>query len=94
VANAAAAAAGGAIAVAIGVVILTAVFTAGLWARKYAFIVIFEGLLALTLIFASLALIFASTLLQAVVTGGLVLLCAPVFWLLVRVMARLQVPPQ
>jgi len=68
------------------------VFTAGLWARRYAFVVIFEALLALTIIFASLALIFASTLLQAVVTGGLVLLCAPVFWLLIRVMARLQVP--
>jgi len=65
---------------------------AGMWARKYVVILLFEALLAITLIISTLSLAFARTATQAAVAVALIVLSAPVFWLLIRVMARLQVP--
>ena len=56
--------------------------------------VAFEGLLALTIIVSTLSLAFAGNLLAVIVCVVAIVVCAPIFWLLVRVMARLQVPPQ
>jgi len=67
---------------------------AGLWARIYAVVLLTEALLALAIIFAILALLFASTWLGAAAIVAVVAICSPVFWLLIRVMARLQVPRQ
>jgi len=65
---------------------------AGLWARVYAVVLLVEALLALAIIFAILALLFAQTWLVAAAIAGVVIVCSPVFWLLIRVMARMQVP--
>ena len=65
---------------------------AGLWARRYLVLVAFEGLLALSILYAALSLAFASNVLAAVLALTVIVLCTPVFWLLIRVMARLQVP--
>jgi hypothetical protein len=65
---------------------------AGMWARRYLVLVAFEGLLALSILYAALSLAFASNILAAVLALTVIVLCTPVFWLLIRVMARLQVP--
>ena len=66
----------------------------GLWARIYAVVVLVEALLALAIVFAALSLLFASTVLAAAAALAVIAICGPVFWLLIRVMARLQVPQQ
>ena len=55
---------------------------------------IVEALLALAIIFAILALMLSTTLVAALACVAVVVMSAPVFWLLIRVMARLQVPKQ
>jgi hypothetical protein len=53
-----------------------------------------EALLALAIVFAALSLLFASTVLAAVASLAVIAISGPVFWLLIRVMARLRVPQQ
>jgi hypothetical protein len=76
--------------------VIFAVFMAGLayglWQRSYGAILLFQALLALTIIVFTLSLAFASNLLAVLLCVVGIAVCAPVFWLLVRVMARLQVP--
>jgi hypothetical protein len=67
---------------------------AGLWARNYMAVLAFEALLAVGNIYAALTLLLASSLLGLLLGIGVIAVCSPIFWLLVRVMARLQVPPQ
>jgi hypothetical protein len=64
----------------------------GMWARRYLVLLAFEGLLAISILYAALSLAFASNLLALLLPALVIVVCAPVFWLLVRVMARLQVP--
>ncbi len=66
----------------------------GMWDRRYLAVVLFEALLALTIVVSTLSLAFAGNLLAVIVCVVAIVVCAPIFWLLVRVMARLQVPPQ
>jgi hypothetical protein len=66
----------------------------GLWDRRYWVVLAFEAVLGLSIVFSALSLAFASNALAAVVAVAVVVVCAPIFWLLVRVMARLQVPPR
>ena len=79
---------------AIGVVWAIGMFAiaAGLWARIYLVLLLFQALLAITIIISALSLAFASNILGALLVLALIAACSPVFWLLVRVMARLQVP--
>ena len=65
---------------------------AGMWARSYLVLLAFQALLAVGIIYAALSLLFASSLLGVLISLAIIAACAPVFWLLVRVMARLQVP--
>jgi hypothetical protein len=65
---------------------------AGLWARIYLVILLFQALLAISIIVSALSLAFASNVLGALLALAVIAACSPVFWLLVRVMARLQVP--
>jgi hypothetical protein len=67
---------------------------AGLWARRYLVILLFQALLALSIIVTTLSLAFASNLLGVLLALTIIGLCSPVFWLLIRVMARLQVPSE
>jgi hypothetical protein len=64
----------------------------GLWQRSYIVILLFQALLALTIIVSTLSLAFAGNALAVVLCVAAIVICAPIFWLLVRVMARLQVP--
>jgi hypothetical protein len=67
---------------------------AGLWARNYLAVLAFEALLAVGIIYAALSLLLASSLVGLLLGVAVIAVCSPIFWLLVRVMARLQVPPQ
>jgi hypothetical protein len=64
----------------------------GLWNRVYLVLLLFQALLALTIIVFALSLALANNLLAVVVAVVAIAVCSPVFWLLIRVMARLQVP--
>jgi hypothetical protein len=63
-----------------------------MWRRRYWAVLVFEALLGLSTIYAALSLMFAANLAAALVALAVIAVCAPVFWLLVRVMARLQTP--
>lgn len=65
---------------------------AGMWARIYLVLLLFQALLAFTIIIAVLSLAVAGNVAALVIAVVLIALCSPVFWLLIRVMARLQVP--
>jgi hypothetical protein len=67
---------------------------AGLWARNYLAVLAFEALLAIGIIYAALSLLLASSVVGLLLGIAVIAVCSPIFWLLVRVMARLQVPPQ
>jgi hypothetical protein len=65
---------------------------AGLWARSYMAVLAFQALLAIGIVYAALSLLLASSLLGLLLGIAVIAICSPIFWLLVRVMARLQVP--
>jgi hypothetical protein len=64
----------------------------GLWRRIYLVILLFQALLAVSIIVSTLSLAFAGNLAGVALSLGIILVCSPIFWLLIRVMARLQVP--
>jgi hypothetical protein len=72
--------------------VLMAAFAVGLWQRRYLAVLAWEALLAVTLVYASLSLMLASNLAAVLVCVGLIAVAGPLFWLLIRVMARMQVP--
>jgi hypothetical protein len=78
--------------IAFAVVMLAA--AGGMWRRNYLTLLAFEALLAIAIIYAALSLMFASSILGLVVGLLVIAACAPIFWLMIRVMARLQVPPR
>jgi hypothetical protein len=74
--------------------VVMAVVAVGMWQRRYLAVLAFEVLLGISTIYATLSLAFASNLAAALLALAVIAVCAPVFWLLVRVMARLQTPPR
>jgi hypothetical protein len=78
----------GAIAFAV-VMLVAAVF---MWRGKYWAVLGFQALLAISIVIAALALLFASNV-EAVIRSVLIIVPAAVlFWYLIRAMARLQMP--
>lgn len=73
---------------------IMAALAGAMWGRSYLAVLAFEALLALSMLYAAVSLAFASNLAGVALGVGVIVVCAPVFWLLVRVMARLQVPPR
>jgi hypothetical protein len=74
--------------------VLMAAAAVGMWQRRYLAVLAFELLLGLSTVYATLSLAFASNLAAALLALAVIVICAPVFWLLVRVMARIQTPPR
>lgn len=67
---------------------------AWIWSRAAGAVLIFEALLIVTMLYAFLGLMTAANA-SAVVASALVLgLSATLFWKLIRVLARIQAPPQ
>jgi hypothetical protein len=73
---------------------LMAGFAVGLWRKRYLAVLAWEALLAVTLVYATLSLMLASNLAAVLLCVALIAVAAPLFWLLVRIMARLQAPPR
>jgi hypothetical protein len=72
--------------------LLMGIFAVGLWQRRYLAVLAWEALLGVTMVYAALSLMLASNVAAVLVCVGLLVVCTPLFWLLIRVMARIQVP--
>ena len=64
----------------------------GMWLRKYWAVLGFQMLLAITILISALALLRASNWQAVVFCVGVLAVCVPLFWFLIRAMARLQMP--
>jgi hypothetical protein len=64
----------------------------GMWQRRYWAVLGFEVLLGITLVLSSLWLLFASNWQGALLCVVVIALAGPLFWKLVRAMARIQMP--
>jgi hypothetical protein len=64
----------------------------GMWRLKYWAVLGWEVLLGVTFIGAMLSLLRASNLAGAVIAVAVMLLTGPLFWLMIRQMARIQMP--
>jgi hypothetical protein len=73
-------------------VVLLLVVAWGMWRAKYWAVLGMQTLLALTMVGAALAGIQAQNLRAALVVLGLFAICGPLFWFLVKAMARIQMP--
>jgi hypothetical protein len=73
--------------------VLMGAFAVGLWQRRYLAVLAWEALLGVTLVYAALSLMLASNLAAVLVCVALIAVAGPLFWLLIRIMARIQAPP-
>jgi hypothetical protein len=80
------------VAAGLGLALLMAGAAAGLWRKRYLVVLAWEALLAVSLVWAALSLMLASNLTAVIVCVAVLAIAGPLFWMLVRVMARLQVP--
>jgi hypothetical protein len=69
-----------------------AIAAVGMWKVKYWAVLGFQVLLGVSLVFALLGLLRASNLAGALVGFAIVAIAGPLFWLLIRAMARIQMP--
>jgi hypothetical protein len=78
-----------------GVLLFSAILLAaavGLWTRRYWALLGFQCLLAITVVFAAASLAVASNVEAAVLCAVIILAGGFLFWKLIRVMARVQMP--
>ena len=69
-----------------------AVAAVGMWRMRYWAVLGFEVLLGVLIVFAALSLLVASNLRGALLALAVIALAAPLFWKLIRAMARIQMP--
>jgi hypothetical protein len=72
---------------------LMAAAAVGLWRRNYWAVLGFEALLGVTMIWAALSLLVASNVAAVLLCTAIFAVCGPLFWKLIRIMARIQGPP-
>ncbi len=80
---------------AFGVVVFEVLMLAcawGLWKSRYWAVLGFEALLGVTLIISGLGLLVASNWRAVALSLGLFATAGPLFWFLIRAMARIQMP--
>ena len=78
-----------------GVLVFAALMAAaaiGMWRCRYWAVLGFEVLLGVALVYAVLALLVASNLQAVLRCLGIVAIAGPLFWFLIRAMARIQLP--
>jgi cation transport ATPase len=66
----------------------------GMWRAKYWAVLGMQTLLAITLVFAALALLTAVNVWAAILMLIIIALAGALFWFLVKAMARIQMPPR
>ncbi len=77
----------------LGALILTIVGV-GMWRVRYWAVLGFQALLAVTIVLGALALLTAVNLAAAALALSIIALAGALFWLLVKAMARIQMPPR
>ena len=78
-----------------GVLIFAALMAAaaiGMWQCRYWAVLGFEALLGIAIVFAALSLLVASNLTAVAVCLLIIAVASPLFWFLIRAMARIQMP--
>jgi hypothetical protein len=63
-----------------------------MWRAKYWAVLGFEMLLGIALVGAAISLLRASNAQAVLLCFGIFAACGPLFWFLIRAMARLQMP--
>jgi hypothetical protein len=71
---------------------LLCVMAYGMWKARYWAVLGMQTLLAITIIFASLGLVTATSVVAALVLTAMILAAGTLFWFLVKAMARIQMP--
>jgi hypothetical protein len=74
------------------VAVLLSAMAWGMWRSRYWAVLGFQAFLALTLLSATLGLIQVATALEAVGTGLVIVIAGTLFYLMIRAMARIQMP--
>ncbi len=64
----------------------------GMWQCRYWAVLGFEALLGIAIAFAALSLLVASNLTAVALCLGIIAIAGPLFWSLIRAMARIQLP--
>ena len=64
----------------------------GMWRVQYWAVIGFEVLLGVLVVFAALSLMLASNVQGALLSLAVIALAGPLFWFLIRAMARIQMP--
>ena len=72
--------------------VVVAIVAYGMWRSRYWGVLGMQTLLALTLVVASLALLFANSLWSAVLLALIIAAAGTLFWFLIKAMARIQMP--
>jgi hypothetical protein len=78
-----------------GVILFAALMlaaAAGMWRCRYWAVLGFEALLGIAIAFAALSLLVASNVTAVLLCLGIIAVAAPLFWFLIRAMARIQLP--
>jgi hypothetical protein len=64
----------------------------GMWQCRYWAVLGFEALLGIAIVFSALSLLVASNVAAVVLCVAIIAIAAPLFWFLIRAMARIQLP--
>ena len=78
-----------------GVLVFCAIMVAaavGMWQMRYWAVLGFQALLAIAVVFAAMSMMVASNATAILLCLGIVAVAGSLFWFLVRVMARIQLP--
>jgi hypothetical protein len=71
---------------------LMAVAAVGMWRVRYWAVLGFEAVLGIAIVFAALSLMLASNLTAVLLCLAIIGVATPLFWFLIRAMARIQLP--
>jgi hypothetical protein len=71
---------------------IMALAAVGLWRKRYWAVLGFEALLGLSVVYAALSLMVAANGLAALLCVVVIAIAGPLFWFLIRIMARIQMP--
>ena len=63
-----------------------------MWQCRYWAVLGFEALLGIAILFAALSLLVASNLAAVLLCLAIIAIASPLFWFLIRAMARIQLP--
>ena len=74
------------------VCVVFAVAGFGMWRTRYWAVIGFEVLLGVLIVSAALSLMLASNLSGALLSVAVIVVAGPLFWFLIRAMARIQMP--